>query len=103
MSEPTEGTSSESLNLKSLKRKVIIRFVMGLPFLGLMFFLPAWTFNYWQAWIYMLMLFVPMSILVRYLYKHDPELLERRMKMKERQKTQKLIVAASFLFSLGLM
>jgi len=100
MSEQVKGTPSESLNLKSLEKKVIMRFAMVLPFLGLMFFLPAWTFNYWQAWLYMLILFIPMSILVRYLYKHDPELLERRMRIKERQNTQKLIIAASFLFFL---
>jgi len=56
-----------------------------------MFFLPAWTFKYWQAWVYMLILVVPMFFIVRYLYKNDPELLKRRLRMKERQKTQRLI------------
>jgi len=39
----------------------------------------------------MLILAVPMIFIVRYLYKYDPELLKRRLKMRERQKTQKLI------------
>ncbi|MFH1016303.1 MAG: isoprenylcysteine carboxylmethyltransferase family protein [Chloroflexota bacterium] len=99
MSEQAKGTSSDS-NLKSSKRVVVLRFALGYIILGSMFFLPAWTFGYWQAWVYMLMLSVPMVFLIRYLYKHDPKLLERRMRMKEKQKTQKVIVAVSWLFFL---
>ena len=90
MSEQTKGISSE-LNQKSFRIMVITRFAGFIIVLGFMFFLPAWTFNYWQAWVYMLILSVPMIFIVRYLYKHDPELLERRMRMREKQKTQKLI------------
>jgi len=100
MSEKVQGTSSEGSRSKSLKKAVIVRFVAAVLLLGLMFFLPAWTFNYWQAWVYILIILVSMSIMARYLYRHDPELLERRMRMKERQTTQKLIIALSFLFFL---
>ena len=79
---------------------VITRFTGLFIILGFMFFLPAWTFNYWQAWIYMLILVVPMIFIVRYLYKYDPELLKRRLRMRERQKTQKLIQAALWPFFL---
>lgn len=99
MSDEVQGTSSEGSIPKSLKKAVIVRFAAAFLILGLMFFLPAWTFKYWQAWVYMLILLVPMFIMVRYLYKHDPELLERRMRMKERT-TQKLVIALSFLFFL---
>ncbi len=99
MSEQTKGASSD-LNLKSFLRTVIMRFALAFIILGSMFFLPAWTFAYWQAWVYLLILCVPMIFLVRYLYKHDPELLERRMRMREKQKTQKLIVALSWPFFL---
>jgi len=100
MNEKISRAASGGSSFKSLRKAVILRFTMLLPVLGLMFFLPAGTINYWQAWVYMLVLFIPMSIMVRYLYKHDPELLERRMRMKERQKTQKLVIALSFLFFL---
>src|SRR5512136_2752712 len=90
MSEQAKGTSSD-LGQKSFRRMVITRFTGLFIILGFMFFLPAWTFNYWQAWVYMLILVVPMIFSVRYLYKNDPELLKRRLRMKERQKTQKLI------------
>lgn len=100
MSEKVQVASSEGSRPKSLKQAVIVRFVAAFLLLGLLFFLPAWTLNYWQAWVYLLILFVPMSILVTYLYKHAPALLERRMRMKEKQKTQKLIIALSFVFFL---
>ena len=90
MSSQAKGTSSQ-VNLKSFKRTVISRFTLLFIILGSMFFLPAWTFKYWQAWVYMLILVVPMFFIVRYLYKNDPELLKRRLRMKERQKTQRLI------------
>ncbi len=73
---------------------------MLFPVLGLMFFLPAGTLNYWEAWVYMLVLSVPMAITVIYLYKHDPKLLERRMRTRERQSTQKLVIGLSWLFFL---
>ena len=94
-----KGTAPD-LDSRSLLKKVIVLFALLFIILGSMFFLPAWTFNYWQAWIYLLTLSVPMIFLVRFLYKHDPQLLERRMRMRERQKAQKLIVVLSWPFFL---
>ncbi len=73
--------------------KVLARFATAIPALGLMFFVPAGTLLYWEAWVYVFILIVPMAFLVRYLYQHDPQLLDRRMRMKERLKAQKIIVA----------
>ena len=99
MIDQEKGTSSD-IDQKSFRRMVITRFTGLFIILGFMFFLPAWTFNYWQAWIYMLILVVPMIFIVRYLYKYDPELLKRRLRMRERQKTQKLIQAVLWPFFL---
>jgi protein-S-isoprenylcysteine O-methyltransferase Ste14 len=63
--------------------------------------MSAWTFSYWQAWTYMVVLFVPVFVVVRYLYKNDPKLLERRMRMRETQKTQKAVVVISWIFFLA--
>ena len=92
MNEQAKGISSD-FDLKSFRRIVITRFAGLFIILGFMFFLPAWTFNYWEAWVYMLILSVPMIFVVRYLYQHDRGLLERRLRMRERQKTQKFIQA----------
>ena len=90
MSAQAKGTSTD-LNPKSFRRMVVSRFALLFIILGSMFFLPAWTFNYWQAWVYILILVVPMIFIVSYLYKHDPGLLKRRLRMRERERTQRLI------------
>jgi len=59
--------------------------------MGLMLFLPAGSLDYWQAWIYCGVLFIPMSVVVFYFFKYDPELLERRMRMREKDEKQKTI------------
>jgi len=99
MLEDPKVTFSDS-SLRSLRKKVFVRFAMVFCLLGLMFFLPSWTLRYWEAWAYFSILLVPMTFLVRYLYKNDPRLLERRMRMKEKQKAQRLIIALSWLFFL---
>jgi len=70
---------------------VILRFGMFFVVMGLMFFLPAGNFNYWEAWLYMAILVTPIVIFLFYLIKHDPELLERRMRTKEKESQQKTI------------
>ena len=90
MNIKAKGTSSD-LNQKSFNKLLATRFSGFVIILGLILFLPAWTLNYWQAWIYLLILSVPMIFVVRYLYKHDPKLLERRMRMKKRLKIQRFI------------
>jgi protein-S-isoprenylcysteine O-methyltransferase Ste14 len=92
---------SPDLKSKSFGMAIAIRFISVFPVLGLMFFLPAWTLNYWQAWVYIFIVAVPAIFLGMYLYKHDRALLERRMRMKERLQGQKIIVATSSLFFLA--
>jgi protein-S-isoprenylcysteine O-methyltransferase Ste14 len=84
-----------------LKKKVAIRFGLAGPVLAAMFFLPAGTWNYWQAWIYLAILLVPMFMVVAYFLKKDPELMERRMRMKEKEREQKAIIILSYPFFLA--
>jgi protein-S-isoprenylcysteine O-methyltransferase Ste14 len=81
-----------------IRNDVAFRFLLAILILGMLFFLSAGTFLYWQAWIYCGILFIPMLFVFAYLLKHDPKLLERRMKMKERERPQKLFVKLSLLF-----
>jgi protein-S-isoprenylcysteine O-methyltransferase Ste14 len=73
---------------------------------GLLVFVPAGTLSYWQAWVY-LSIFTGASILTTlYLIRHDPALLERRMKggpMAEKQPTQKLIMLGASVGFVGLL
>jgi protein-S-isoprenylcysteine O-methyltransferase Ste14 len=76
-----------------LRRTVAIRFVSAAVLLSLMFFLPAGTPDYWQAWTYIAVLFGSAALLIIYFMKHDPELLERRMRTREREATQRRVVS----------
>jgi len=73
-----------------------MRSVLQLPvFLGLLLFLPAWTFDYWQAWVFIAVFSLCTIALTAYLAIYDPKLLERRMKAGPRAETepaQKIIV-----------
>jgi protein-S-isoprenylcysteine O-methyltransferase Ste14 len=84
--------------LSKLKKKVLIRFIMVPIFMGLMLFLPAGSLDYWQAWIYCGVLFIPVSFVVIYFLKKDPELLERRLRMREKEEKQKTIIKIAYIF-----
>jgi protein-S-isoprenylcysteine O-methyltransferase Ste14 len=62
------------------------------PLFGAMFFLPAGTLSYWEAWVYLAVLFVPMVLALVYFLIFSPALLERRMRMREKEAEQQLIV-----------
>lgn len=86
------------LSPAQLKRTVAGRLVAALLALGTIFFLPAGTLLYWEAWLYLAVLFTPMLLMSVYLLKKDPELLERRLRMREKEAEQKLIVKLSYLY-----
>jgi protein-S-isoprenylcysteine O-methyltransferase Ste14 len=100
MPDQNNASPAAGLDPKSLKKKVILRILIVFLLMGTAFFLPAWTFNYWQAWAYLVVISVPMAFVVTYLFKHDPALLERRMRMKEKQEQNALIVAVSWILFL---
>ncbi|MDX1379133.1 MAG: isoprenylcysteine carboxylmethyltransferase family protein [Anaerolineales bacterium] len=81
-----------------LTKAIYSRFLISFPLLGAMFFLPAGTLNYWEAWIYLILLMSAALLLTRYLLKNDPALLERRMRMREKAGDQKVIVKFSYFY-----
>lgn len=85
--------------------KLVQRLVISIPstfiILGLLFFLPAGTIRYWQAWIYLGLMFIIMILIMNYLFRHDRELLARRMQMGEKEKSQKKIIGFGTLFFLA--
>ena len=91
--------SNESAKKKSTV-SAIVRLVVGMPMIGALFFLPAGTFNYWQAWAWLATLFIPMGISLVYLLKIDPKLLERRVRTEETRPEQRRIIMASVVYLL---
>ena len=87
----------EAIDIKSLKKRAISLVFLIYLILGLVFFLSAWTIKYWQGWAYILTIAIPMVIFGVYMFKHDPKLLERRLRTKEKRKEQRLIIKLGIL------
>ena len=73
----------------------------GLILVGLLLFLPAGTFAYPQGWLLMGILFVPMFIAGLIMMKKSPELLRKRLNVKEEQAEQKTVILLSGLMFLA--
>jgi protein-S-isoprenylcysteine O-methyltransferase Ste14 len=73
------------------KRKALTRFLLGPVVMGAIFFGTAGTFRYWEAWVYLPVVFLPMALAVAYFFRRDPELLRRRMEAREERARQKTL------------
>lgn len=86
---------------KKLFGSAMLKFVSGLLLMGLLLFLPAGSFAYWQAWLLMGILFVPMFLAGLVMMARSPELLRKRLSAKEEQAEQKQVIAFSGLMFLA--
>jgi protein-S-isoprenylcysteine O-methyltransferase Ste14 len=75
--------------------QALIKFFLGFIIMGLLIFLPAGSFHFWQGWLLMGILFVPMFIAGLVMMFKNPELLQKRLNAKEQEQEQKTIVALS--------
>ena len=75
----------------------ITKFALGLVLIGGMLFLPAGSFSYMHAWLFLGLLFIPMLLLDVVLFIKAPALLEKRLDVKEKESTQRGVVAVSAL------
>ena len=75
--------------------QAIAKFLGGLVLVGLLLFLPAGSWRWWQAWLLICILFVPMFIAGLIMMKRCPDLLRKRLNAKEEQSEQKTVIALS--------
>ncbi len=80
---------------KKLFLQAFGKFFAGLILVMLLLFLPAGTFRYWNAWLFIAILFIPMFIAGIVLMFINPELLAKRLSAKETQSEQKLVILLS--------
>ena len=76
---------------KALLKNLIIKFSFVPLFIGGFTLLPAGTLNFWQVHTYFGVILIPMLFVLRYFLKNDPRFLERRTRVAEKEKEQKLI------------
>ena len=80
----------------------LTKYIVGFLLLGAFLFLPAWTLQYFGAWLFLGVLFVPMLVIGVVLLVQSPDLLAKRLNNKEKEKTQQGVVALSgLMFPVG--
>jgi protein-S-isoprenylcysteine O-methyltransferase Ste14 len=78
--------------------KGLVSATLGLVAFGLMLFLPAGTFHYWQAWVFLAVFALSTWIPSVYLMRTNPAALERRMRgpLAETRTLQRILIAVIF-------
>lgn len=75
--------------------QALVKFFSGLVIISALLFIPAWTLLYWQAWLLIAILFIPMFAAGIVMMIKNPFLLKKRLNAKEEQSEQKTVVALS--------
>jgi protein-S-isoprenylcysteine O-methyltransferase Ste14 len=89
-----EGSPRGSRKMTELNKKSSLGLAALIVIMGALTFLPARTFDYWQAWILLAVFFACSFAITLYLMKNDPKLLERRLKAgpgAEQEQSQNVI------------
>ncbi|MBQ8071928.1 MAG: isoprenylcysteine carboxylmethyltransferase family protein [Bacteroidales bacterium] len=86
---------------KGLFIQAMTKLLGGLVLVGLLLFLPAGSLHYWQAWLLIGILFVPMFMAGLVMMGRNPDLLRKRLNAKEKESEQKTVVALSGLLFLA--
>ena len=82
------------MNIK-LFFEALLKFSLGIILIGLLIFIPANTLKYWNGWLFMGLLFIPMFIVGIVMMIKAPNLLKSRLDAKEKENEQKSVVALS--------
>ena len=75
--------------------QAITKFFLGLVLIALLLFVPAGTIHYWNGWLLIAILFIPMFIAGIIMMIVNPELLKKRLNEDETEPEQKTVIALS--------
>ncbi len=81
--------------------QAILKFILGVLIIGLLLFVPAKTINYWNGWLFMVLLFIPMFIAGIVMMIKSPDLLRKRLNAKEKENEQEQVILFSGLMFLS--
>lgn len=87
---------------RKLFTQALTKFLLGLIAICLLLFIPAGTLNYFNGWLFIALLFIPMFIAGIIMFIKSPDLLKRRLNAKEEENEQKTVILISgimFLFA----
>ena len=77
---------------KKLFMRAITKFILGFVLIALLLFIPSGTLSYWNAWLFICILFVPMFIVGITLMIKNPDLLRKRLNSKEKESEQEILL-----------
>ena len=80
---------------RELAIRGVTRFISGVVMVAVMLLWPAGSWGYWNAWLLMGVLFIPILVLGIVMLIHSPTLLRKRLEGKEKEKQQRWVVALS--------
>lgn len=86
---------------KKLFSQAVIKYLSGLALISALLFIPAGTLKFWNAWLLIAILFIPILLMGIILAIKNPELLRKRLNAKEKEAEQKGVVALSALMFIG--
>jgi protein-S-isoprenylcysteine O-methyltransferase Ste14 len=92
--------ASAGIDKSKLARNVVLVFLLSIIMLALFLFIPAGSIDYWQAWVYSIVMLVSSAVVTFYVWKNDPALLERRTEIgvvEEKEKTQRIIQGFAYI------
>lgn len=81
--------------------QAFLKFISGIVMVFLLLFLPAGTLNFPKAWLFTAVLFIPMLIAGIVMWIKAPDLLEKRLNVKEKQGAQKQVIILSLFMFIG--
>ena len=92
--------------MNALNVRAFLGLLLLLLAMAALLFIPAWTLDYWQAWVFLAVYFAASLAITLYLMKKDPQLLARRMSggpMAEKEPAQRIIMVLASLGFIGLI
>jgi protein-S-isoprenylcysteine O-methyltransferase Ste14 len=79
------------MQASKLERRLLGIVIPSIFIIGAMVFIPAGTLAFWEGWVFLSALFIPMFFVFIYMIRHERRLLEKRMNLKEKREKQKFI------------
>lgn len=86
---------------KALFVQAISKFILGVILVGVLVFVPAGTLSFWNGWLFMSILFIPMFGAGLVMMWKNPSLLKKRLQAKEKESEQSMVIKLSGLMFLA--